>query len=506
MDDYSKLPSKEKTFNELQDYFSSVYHDIFDNDLAHKSIVVIPSLTLDRKLLSKVKGHCHYEERMLCMLMLLKMPNTRVTFVSSIPISPTIIDYYLHMLPGITSRHAHERLKIMHCYDGRDISLTQKILKRPRLIERIKKSMGDPLNTHIICFNVTKYEKKLAQKLQSPIYGCPPKLNYLGSKSGCRQLFRECGILFPQGFENLKNEEDLIHNIQILRSNHPDLKKVVIKLNEGFSGDGNAILKLPEDPKDMSGEDWKKYIESHIKIVAKDLSYHTYIKKLNKMGGIVEEFILSDIIKSPSVQVRINPTGGIKIISTHDQILGGESDQVYQGAVFPADNAYAQEISQISYQVAEKLRDLGVIGRWGLDFMSVYKNGKWWHYAIEINLRKGGTTHPFLMLQFLTGGDYDAEKGEYFLQDGQKRYYFATDNLQNDQYKGLTPVDLLDIIIRHGLHYEHSQQKGVMFHLISALSEYGKLGLVCIEVSREASIELYHKVVGIINKEMGVIE
>ena len=38
-------------------------------------------------------------------------------------------------------------------------------------------------------------------------------------------------------------------------------------------------------------------------------------------------------------------------------------------------------------------------------------DGSWTSYAIEINLRKGGTTHPFLTLQFLTDGRYDAETG-----------------------------------------------------------------------------------------------
>ena len=31
-------------------------------------------------------------------------------------------------------------------------------------------------------------------------------------------------------------------------------------------------------------------------------------------------------------------------------------------------------------------------------------------YAIELNLRKGGTTHPYLTLQFLTDGVYDAQR------------------------------------------------------------------------------------------------
>jgi hypothetical protein len=46
------------------------------------------------------------------------------------------------------------------------------------------------------------------------------------------------------------------------------------------------------------------------------------------------------------------------------------------------------------------LRDKGVLGRFAVDFISVKNKNGWTHYPIEINLRKGGTTHPYIMLQF----------------------------------------------------------------------------------------------------------
>lgn len=490
------------TFEELQKRFSEVYDKIFGDDLAYKSIIVVPSLTLDKKILSKVVGHCHYEERMLCMLLLLRMPKTQVTFISSIPISPTIIDYYLHMLPGVTSAQAHERLKIMHCYDGSDTSLTEKILQRPRLIQRIRDNITHPEGAHIICFNVTEHEKKLAELLQVPIYGCHPSLNYLGSKSGSRQLFKDCGVLLPMGFENIHNEEDIIKGIRYMLSQDKEIRKVVLKLNEGFSGDGNAIVAIPDVATSMSNSEWAEYLKNHVKIVAADLTYRDFMKKMAKMGGIIEKYINAEVVHSPSVQVRISPVGQITIISTHDQVLGGESCQVYQGASFPALEDYAVELADITYTIAEKLRDLGVIGRWGVDFMSTFKDGRWTHYAIEINLRKGGTTHPYLMLKFLTDGRYDASSGHYYLNNGKQRYYFATDNLQDPAYKGLTPYDLLEIIMYHGLHFDPAKNEGVMFHLISALSEYGKLGMVCIASSRQKTIELHQNVVQILNEEV----
>lgn len=65
----------------------------------------------------------------------------------------------------------------------------------------------------------------------------------------------------------------------------------------------------------------------------------------------------------------------------------------------------------MGYQVAEELSRLGAIGRFGADFISVKQDNRWQHYAIEINLRKGGTTHPYIMLQFLTDGYDDHHTG-----------------------------------------------------------------------------------------------
>ena len=55
--------------------------------------------------------------------------------------------------------------------------------------------------------------------------------------------------------------------------------------------------------------------------------------------------------------------------------------------------------------IGRHLAGLGVLGRFAVDFVVVQdESGAWTPYAIELNLRKGGTTHPFLTLQFLTDG------------------------------------------------------------------------------------------------------
>src|SRR5258706_6936254 len=113
-----------KLFDELQQRFSRKFYDIIMDDMAQKTIIIIPSLTLDQEVLKTVKGAVHYEERMLCLLLLLRMPRTRLIYVTSTPIDNSIIDYYLHLLPGVTPYHALQRLTLLSCYDASDKSLT----------------------------------------------------------------------------------------------------------------------------------------------------------------------------------------------------------------------------------------------------------------------------------------------------------------------------------------------------------------------------------------------
>src|SRR5438874_9279357 len=124
-------------YNDIQRRFSKQFEKIFPDKLAPRTVVIIPSLSLDSEILAKVKGFIHYEERMLCLLMLLRMPLTKIIYVTSVPVADVIIDYYLHLLPGITGYHARQRLTMLSCYDASSKTLTQKILDRPRLIEHI---------------------------------------------------------------------------------------------------------------------------------------------------------------------------------------------------------------------------------------------------------------------------------------------------------------------------------------------------------------------------------
>ena len=493
-----------RRFARLQERLEPLARQLVADPDGPQTVVVVPSLSLDIEELSKIEGVHYYEERLLCMLMLLRMPRTRLVFVTSQHIPMTIVDYYLHLLPGVPLRHARRRLTLLSCHDSSDVPLTQKILDRPRLIERIRAAIPDQDPAHLTSFNTTALERSLAVRLDIPLYGNDPSLNHLGTKSGSREVFREAGVALPDGFENLRDEDDILEAVIELKRRNPGLRRAAIKLDEGFSGEGNAVFSYEGAP-EGSGSDLARWVRDElpgrIRFEAKDETWEHYCHKFSGMGGIVEAWVEGGEVRSPSVQCRINPLGDAAVVSTHDQVLGGPSGQIFLGSTFPADEAYSRDIMEAGQRVGKVLKERGALGRFAIDFISVKREDGWEHAAIEINLRKGGTTHPYLILRFLTDGTYDPEDGTYCTPTAKPCYYYASDNLQSPDYRGLTPDDLIDIAVDNGLHFDSASQQGVIFHLIGALSEYGKLGTVCIGDSHESARKFYNDTVEVLDRE-----
>lgn len=493
-------PAEIERFSKLQQNFSASFARIFDDDTAPRTVVIVPSLSLDQQVMAKVSGVHHYEERMLCLLLLLRLPRTEVIYVTSTPIPDAIVDYYLQLLPGIPGRHARRRLTLLSCNDASGEALTAKILARPRMLARIRAAITDPASAHMSCFTVSELERRLAVALGVPIYGCDPALLYWGSKSGSRRIFREAGVDLPDGFEDLKDADGVACALAELKGRKPALGKAVVKINEGFSGEGNAVFDLRQAPSGANAA-WFRSRLPDLAFEARGMTWDLYEAKLASMGGIVEEFVPGEVKQSPSVQLRVDPMGRLEPISTHDQVLGGKNGQIFLGCRFPAREDYRLDIQASAMRAGAALASRGVLGRFGIDYISVREGERWRHLAIEINLRKGGTTHPFLMLQFLTDGRYDAETGRFIAPDGRQRCYYASDNLESERYRGLTPDDLIDIAVMNQLHFHAATGEGVAFHLIGALSEFGKLGVVAIGETEARAAELYKKTVSVLDAE-----
>lgn len=506
---YAFTPERAARFDELQRKLAPLWRTIGRTDPGgevqdENTLVVMSSLTGEFGVPGAVQKV--YEERFLFMTFLLRQPRLRLIYLTSQPVEPLTIDYYLHNLPDVTVSNARKRLHLLSPQDGSSRSLVEKILARPWFIRQIRDHIPDLDRAHLVPFLTTDLERELALQLDIPMYAADPRHFALGGKSGARRVFAEEGLSHPLGVENINDELGFVAAIGDMRARKPSISRVITKLNQGVSGEGNAVVDLrglpaPGDPNEAAAVAERL---RDMQFESAGLSYDAYLRGVERQGAIVEEMIDGDDKRSPSVQMRISPLGRVEILSTHDQMLGGPSGQSYLGAIFPADPAYSRLITREAAKIGQRFVREGIIGRFAIDFLTVKnESGAWEPYAIEVNLRKGGTTHPFLTLQYLTDGIYDAESGEFTTELGERRYYVASDHVESAAYRLFTPDDLLDLISIHRLTFDQTCQTGLILHMFSAIGELGRLGVTCIHGTPQRARALYDDFIALLDREAG---
>ena len=439
-------------------------------------LVALPSFSLGESLLS------HYGDRipalehryLLAMMVLNRITCDVVLVVSQAP-EPEVLDYYYSLLSEERRDWARAHLQVLEISDPSHRSIAEKLLDRPDLVDELRRLLaGRP--AFIEPWNVTDAEVAVALALEAPINGSAPRLWPLGFKSEGRRLFREAGVPIPVGCEDVRSVDDILSAVRAVRAERPHVAGVVIKHDDSGAGDGNQVIEL-RTPGDL-----RATLEALPEWYLRDLAD----------GAVVEELITGTRFSTPSVQIDMLPDQRVNVLATHEQVMNGSGGQVYMGCRFPADAAYAGILARYGRAVGERLATYGVIGRASVDFAAARDaRGHWDVYALEVNLRKGGTTHPYAALRNLAPGHYDESAGRWFTADGAARAYWATDNLVDPAWKGVDPAKVIDRVAGAGLQFDPRFGTGVVLHMLSCLAIDGRLGLTAIGSSPDHAAQLY---------------
>src|SRR6476620_1296797 len=306
-----------RCFDDLQLTMPSVWESM-RLDMEDESVVVVPSISIERTTASSGTVMQAMEERALFLLLLLRQPRLRMIYVTSQPISESIIEYYLGLLPGVIPSHARSRLTLVPVGDASATPLSAKLLDCPRLLREIHSPIPNAARSHLIPYNTTPLELDVALSLRIPMYGADPRLEDLGSKTGCRRMCEELGVRCPVGAEDLHTIDDIVACVQSMRVRRPSLSQAIVKLNEGVSGAGNAMVELGDLPAPDSPDEAAAIKDCLLRMqpAPDKLTVDAYLAAFEKHGGIVEERITGEALTSPSVQMRALPDGTVELLST----------------------------------------------------------------------------------------------------------------------------------------------------------------------------------------------
>jgi hypothetical protein len=494
------LEQEIEEFERLKPRLAALWREVFPRDDEHYTSVIVPSISVEAGALRRRPGTRFYEEALLFLLIRLRNPRARVVYVTSEPLAPVVLDYYLQFLAGIPVSHAAARLTLLSPHDCSPRPLAQKILERPRLVERIRGAIPDLTRAYLTVFRATPLERRLAVLLGIPLNAADPTQEALFTKSGSRRYLREAGIDLPEGREDLRSEADLVEALVELRERRPSLARAVLKLNERTWDEGDAVFHYPAD---RSKAALARAVHT-ITPAEPTQPADAYLERFRQRGGVVEEFV-EGVAHVASGQVRINPRGQVILTSTHDEIRAGPHGLIVAGCRFPADERYRFLIQEASLRVGQALSARGLVSRLSVDFLLTGVGDPARPAAppllgTGINLGVGGSTHPLLAVRFLAGGSLDAATGLFLAPSGRPKFYRASDDLHSAAYRGLTPTDLIEILTLQHLNYSARSESGALFYMLGGVAEVGRVGMVAIGNSRAEAEAVYERTVAVLDR------
>jgi hypothetical protein len=481
-----------QAFEALKPRLAQLWAEVFPRDDEPYTSVIVPSVTLDDGDPAPLGARRFYEETLLFLLMRLRNPQARVVYLTSQPIPSFVMDYYLHFLAGIPASHAAARLTLLSVHDASPRPLTEKILERPRLLERIRAAIPDLARAYMTVFRASPLERRLATLLEIPLNAADPELESLCAKSSGRRVMQEAGVEVPLGVEDLRDEDDLVAALQGLMAQRPGLRRAVLKLERSFWEEGHALVDLPS----CATRDALQQALRGLRGGEVDAEGPSFLERFGAVGGMAQEFV-EGVEKVVSGQVRINPRGEVILTSTHDELRGGHMGLDSMGCVFPADDRYRRSVQDAALRVGHALAAKGLVSRLSVEFLvgTGPRGGPWRLVGSEINLGVGGSTHPLLAVRFLTGGQLDPQSGLFRSPSGEAKFYRATDNLHSEAYRRLLPEDVIDILTLGDLHYSARGETGALFYMLGAIAELGRVGMVAVGNSREGAEEIFRSTV-----------
>lgn len=474
-------------FDELQSRLPAALGANEPGSEVNHVVVVMASYSVGETLLS------HYAERLgplehrylLVQFLVNRVHGCEVLFVCSEAPSTEVVEYYWALVDSDAAERIRANVSYVVIPDNSARSLAAKLLDRPDLLAGLRSRIGGRAAL-IEPWNVTGDEVAVAMALGVPLNGTSPSLRSLASKGEGRRLFGRAGVRTPVGCEGVHDVQDVLDAVEHIRRHRPTVRAVVVKHDDSAAGDGNVVLSVRDThDRPITRDELRDAVTALSPWYLADLA----------AGGIVEELVDGDRISSPSVQLDLRPGGDVRVLSTHEQVVGGKNGQEFIGCRFPASAEYTTQLARDGVTVARELALRGVVGRVGLDFIARHEPaGDWSLHALEINLRKGGTTHPYAALRNLVVGHYDPEGGRWVTDhDGTARAYRSTDSVVDAAWVGRPPSSVIDAIRHAGLQFDPDRGTGIVLHMLSCLAVDGRFGATAIGLAPDHADELFEE-------------